>query len=71
MQVQFAFSDQARLNAFAEALQTVITRHDILRTSIHWKGLETPVQVVWRHAELKVDSSPLAADLTMDLGGHR
>ncbi|CZT29110.1 amino acid adenylation [Pseudomonas cerasi] len=68
MQVQFAFSDQARLNAFAEALQTVITRHDILRTSVHWKGLETPVQVVWRHAELKVDRSPLAADLTMDLG---
>ncbi|WP_122240533.1 condensation domain-containing protein, partial [Pseudomonas syringae] len=68
MQVQFAFSDQARRDAFAEALQSVITRHDILRTSVHWKGLETPVQVVWRHAELKVDSSPLAADLTMDLG---
>ncbi|WP_370683506.1 amino acid adenylation domain-containing protein [Pseudomonas syringae pv. atrofaciens] len=68
MQVQFAFSDQARRDAFAEALQSVITRHDILRTSIHWKGLETPLQVVWRHAELKVDSSPLAADLTMDLG---
>ncbi|WP_147463903.1 condensation domain-containing protein, partial [Pseudomonas caricapapayae] len=68
MQVQFAFSDRARLEAFALALQTVITRHDILRTSVHWDGLETPVQVVWRHAELKVDSLPTAAGITMDLG---
>ncbi|WP_122386926.1 non-ribosomal peptide synthetase [Pseudomonas syringae group genomosp. 7] len=68
MQVQFAFSDQARLEAFTLALQTVISRHDILRTSVHWDGLETPVQVVWRHAELKVDSLPTAAGITMDLG---
>ncbi|WP_057407755.1 non-ribosomal peptide synthetase [Pseudomonas amygdali] len=68
MQVQFAFSDQARLKAFAQALQTVINRHDILRTSVHWNGLETPVQVVWRHAELKVDTSPSAEGMTMVLG---
>ncbi|KPX89656.1 Amino acid adenylation [Pseudomonas amygdali pv. mori] len=68
MQVQFAFSDQARLKAFAQALQTVINRHDILRTSVHWNGLETPVQVVWRHAELKVDTSPTAEGMTMVLG---
>ncbi|KTC01815.1 non-ribosomal peptide synthetase [Pseudomonas syringae] len=68
MQVQFAFSDQPRLEAFAQALQTVINRHDILRTSVHWDGLDTPVQVVWRHAELKVDSVSTGAGVTMDLG---
>ncbi|OUM08507.1 non-ribosomal peptide synthetase [Pseudomonas syringae] len=67
MRVQFAFSDQARLDAFARGLQTVIDRHDILRTSVHWDSLETPLQVVWRHAELKVDTLPTAEGITMDL----
>ncbi|MBI6926333.1 non-ribosomal peptide synthase/polyketide synthase [Pseudomonas putida] len=49
LQARFSFPDQAQLDAFAAALDVVIARHDILRTSIHWRALEEPVQVVWRH----------------------
>nr|QMN69943.1 PsoB [Pseudomonas putida] len=52
LQARFAFPDQATLDAFAAALDQVIARHDILRTSIHWQNLEEPVQVVWREAPL-------------------
>lgn len=51
-QARFAFDSRERLQAFADALQWMIGRHDILRTSFIWKRLDEPLQVVQRKASL-------------------
>ena len=43
-----------RMTRLLRALQATIDRHDILRTSFAWEGLDEPVQVVWQRAELRV-----------------
>ncbi|MGZ5050158.1 MAG: amino acid adenylation domain-containing protein [Methylobacter sp.] len=55
------FDNRERLDAFLAALQTVINRHDILRSSVRWNGLSQPVQVVHRHARLRVEELPSIA----------
>ncbi|MGH2899661.1 MAG: condensation domain-containing protein, partial [Solirubrobacteraceae bacterium] len=57
-----AFPSRARVDRFVAALKRVIARHDILRTSIAWEGLPSPVQVVHRRAELPFEIVDVGAD---------
>ncbi|WP_057921655.1 non-ribosomal peptide synthetase [Lysobacter capsici] len=56
-----ALDSDAQADAFLDALQAVIDRHDILRTALHWEGVEAPLQVVRRQATLpRIDHGRMA-----------
>ncbi|UXA49020.1 non-ribosomal peptide synthase/polyketide synthase [Xanthomonas prunicola] len=57
-----AFASRAELDRFLAALNSVIARHDILRTAFVWHGVREAVQVVWRQAPLRLHSHVLESD---------
>lgn len=51
----FTIKGELDVAAFAQAWQSVVDKHSILRTSFIWEDLEKPVQVVHRRVDLPLD----------------
>ncbi|KAG0211473.1 hypothetical protein BGX28_007834 [Mortierella sp. GBA30] len=52
--VYMSFERRESLDQYLTTVQTIIDRHDILRTSFVWENLSAPAQVVWREASLSI-----------------
>ena len=52
--VLLAFDSRVQLARWLEAINAVVARHDVLRTTLRWEGLPKPVQVVLRSASMPV-----------------
>ena len=51
-QLLHSFASDIDIEAFEQSWRCVVTRHPALRTTFHWKGLDAPLQVVHREAQL-------------------
>ncbi|BDU21543.1 non-ribosomal peptide synthetase [Dyella sp. GSA-30] len=58
--VSLAFANRTLLDDYLAAIQSVVERHDILRTGFVWKGIATPVQFVLRAARLSMTELSLS-----------
>ena len=68
-----SFDSRERLERFIESFNTIIRRHDILRTAVLWEGLKEPVQVVQREARLHLQWAQEDRDgaASLENGEHR
>lgn len=57
----FELASRQQVDALLHASQSVINRHDSLRTAVLWEALRKPVQVVYRRATLHVEQMTLDA----------
>jgi amino acid adenylation domain-containing protein len=51
-QLSYALHGDLNVAAFAKAWEQILARHQILRASFHWEGLEKPVQVIHKQVDL-------------------
>ena len=58
----FLVEDEWRLSLLFSGLQSMVDRHDALRTAICWEQLPKPVQIVYRKATLIRDELILGTD---------
>ncbi|MEU1591137.1 amino acid adenylation domain-containing protein, partial [Micromonospora sp. NPDC005710] len=55
-------TDRALVDRLVDTLNLLVDRHDIFRTMILWDGLPEPLQIVQRHAALRIEPVTLSAD---------
>ncbi|MFL9458806.1 amino acid adenylation domain-containing protein [Tolypothrix bouteillei VB521301_2] len=55
-QITCTFKGNLNVRAFEQAWQMVVARHSIFRTAFAWESLSTPVQVVYRQLDVKVNT---------------
>ncbi|PTR07479.1 non-ribosomal peptide synthase protein (TIGR01720 family)/amino acid adenylation domain-containing protein [Nitrosospira sp. Nsp5] len=51
-QLLHSFANDIDIEAFEQSWRCLVMRHPALRTTFHWKGLDAPLQVVHRDAQL-------------------
>ncbi len=59
MPVLLATKTRPQRDEFLQALQSVVNRHDVLRSAVLWEGLPQAVQVVCRQVDLSITSLTL------------
>ncbi|KAF9944851.1 hypothetical protein BGZ72_001907, partial [Mortierella alpina] len=57
-----AFERRESLDRYLTAVQQIIKRHDVLRTSILWENMSVAAQVVWRDAPMEIIEVELNPD---------
>ncbi|MET0657807.1 MAG: AMP-binding protein, partial [Steroidobacteraceae bacterium] len=55
----FELQSEIHVGELITGLQRVIDRHDALRSAVLWESLPRPIQVVYRHADLPVETIDL------------
>jgi amino acid adenylation domain-containing protein len=70
IQLEYDLQGPFAADSFEQAWQTVVDRHAILRTSLHWEQLEKPLQVVHREARLAFERHDWSALDPDDLAEH-